>query len=186
MLGNQGDARWQSPSELPQWATFPIAPMPSMRWRSCTRAAFGPNRSESCIPGGEPQVEVPALPPGDRAGEGAGVGSVAGGAIGGLLGVALATSIIPGVGPVIAGGMLVAAVEAALAGATGAASSTPCRDDDPGRRSSASPRGVSVRSHPGNRSSRGAYDEALAILKRAEEWRERPHAHPGDAPCLPR
>jgi hypothetical protein len=133
------------------------------------------------IPGGDPKMEVPCLDPGNRAEAGAGVGSVAGGALGGLLGAALATSIIPGAGPVIAGGMLVAAVAAALAGATGGGilgalvgMMIPEEEARHHHRAFQSGRTlVTVRAE-------GRYDEALAILRRAAEWEEKPHGHPGE------
>jgi hypothetical protein len=142
---------------------------------------FQPEQLGVLIPGGDPQMDVPALPPGDHAGAGAGIGSVAGGALGGLLGAALATSIIPGVGTVVAGGMLVAALEAALAGATGGGilgaligMMVPKEEAHHHHEAFRSGRTlVTVRAE-------GRYDEALAILERAAEWKEKPHAHPGE------
>lgn len=131
-------------------------------------------------PGGDDKIEVPTLATGDRAGVGAGVGAMAGGALGGLLGAALATSIIPGVGPVIAGGLLVGAVEVALAGATGggilgALVGMKIPEDEARHHHEAFHSGrtlVTVRAEE-------RYDEALAILQRAAEWEEKPHRPPG-------
>ena len=96
-------------------------------------------------------------------------------------GAALATSIIPGVGPVIAGGLLVGAVEAALAGATGggilgALIGMKIPEEEARHHHGAFHSGrtlVTVRAE-------GRYDEALAILQRAAEWEEKPRGHPGE------
>ena len=133
------------------------------------------------VPGGDANIEVPPLDPGDRAEAGAGVGALAGGALGGLLGAALATSVIPGIGPVIAGGLLVGAVEAALAGATGggiigALVGMRIPEEEARHHHGAFHSGrtlVTVRAE-------GRYDKALVIMQRAAEWEEKPHGHPGE------
>lgn len=61
-------------------------------------------------------IEPPAPVPGTKAEEGAAAGAVAGAAVGGLLGAALATAAIPGVGLVIAGGLMAGALGGAVTG----------------------------------------------------------------------
>src|SRR4051794_36260301 len=68
------------------------------------------------IPEGRELGDPPKLDHRTRAGERARAGAAAGGAIGGLVGAALATAVIPGVGPFIAGGLLVGAAIAGVAG----------------------------------------------------------------------
>src|SRR5438552_2308949 len=60
------------------------------------------------IPDAGPVVEPPAVEPGTWAEEGAAVGAVTGGALGSLLGVTLTGLALPGVGAVLAGGLLAA------------------------------------------------------------------------------
>lgn len=63
------------------------------------------------MPEGDPVVEPPPIPHGTKAGE----GLAAGATIGGLVGAAVA-SFIPGVGPVLAGGLLAATLTGAAGG----------------------------------------------------------------------
>jgi hypothetical protein len=80
---------------------------------------FAPEQIGFLVPEGSTEVEVPPLDPGNKAEEGAGVGAAAGGVLGGLVGAALASTVIPGIGPVIAGGLLLGALGGALVGVTG-------------------------------------------------------------------
>lgn len=64
-------------------------------------------------------VEPPPPLPGTKTEEGAATGAVAGAAVGGLLGAALATAAIPGVGIVIAGGLMAGAIGGAVTGLAG-------------------------------------------------------------------
>src|SRR5690242_19367167 len=66
-----------------------------------------------------PAVEPPPIETKTKAGEGAAAGAVGGGVLGGLLGAALATVVLPGVGPVLAGGLLIAVLEGVAGGAAG-------------------------------------------------------------------
>jgi hypothetical protein len=82
-------------------------------------AGFAPEQVGLMVLDPGPVVEPPPIHTRTKAGEGAAAGAVRGGVFGGLLGAALATVILPGVGPVLAGGLLVAALEGVAAGAAG-------------------------------------------------------------------
>jgi hypothetical protein len=59
------------------------------------------------VPDAAGGVEPPPPLVGTKAEEGAATGAVAGAAVGGLVGAALATALLPGVGLVLAGGLMV-------------------------------------------------------------------------------
>jgi hypothetical protein len=124
-------------------------------------------------------IETPSLPPGTKAEEGAAAGAAVGAAFGGLLGAALATAFIPGVGPVLAGGLLAGAIGGTLTGLAGGSILGALiglripeeqarhyeREFHSGRTL------VTVRAG-------GRYEEAVTILRRAEEARAtQGHSH---------
>jgi hypothetical protein len=141
-------------------------------------SGFTPDQIGFVIPGGSSKVEVPPLDPGTKAGEGAATGAAAGVALGGLLGAALATVVIPGVGPVIASGLLIAVLGGAAAGAAGGGIlgaliglNIPEEEARRYEREFHSGRTlVTVRAD-------GRYDEAVAILRHAAERPEPRAAH---------
>lgn len=71
------------------------------------------------VPDAATEIEPPPPLPGTKAEEGAATGAVAGAAVGGLVGAALATVAIPGVGIVIAGGLMAGALGGAVTGLAG-------------------------------------------------------------------
>ncbi len=120
-----------------------------------------------------PVVEPPAVETKTKAGEGAAAGAVSGGVLGGLLGAAVATVVLPGVGPVLAGGLLIAVLEGVAGGAAGGGVlgallglSIP---EDKARH-------VERHFHSGRTvvtvRAEGRYDEAAAILERVEQMPE--------------
>lgn len=145
-------------------------------------SGFQPEQIGFLIPGEDEKIEPhPNQEPGSRAEAGAEVGAVVGGTLGGLVGAALATCIIPGVGPVIAGGLLVGAVEAALAGvAEGGILGALIGMRIPEEKA----RQCHAEFHSGRTlvtvQAEGRYDEAVAILQRAAEWEEKRRKHPGE------
>lgn len=76
---------------------------------------LGPDRSEAPPP--EERSGLPNDPLGTRWEEGAGIGAAAGATAGAGLGLAVAAGLLPPLGPVIAGGTLVALLASAGAGA---------------------------------------------------------------------
>jgi hypothetical protein len=136
-------------------------------------AGFGPEQVGVMVLDPGPVVEPPPLHTKTKAGEGAAAGAVRGGVLGGLLGAALATVILPGVGPVLASGLLVAALEGVAAGAAGGGSlgallglSIPEDEARHYERHFHSGRTVvTVRAE-------GRYDEAAAILERVRQTPE--------------
>ncbi len=143
-------------------------------------AGFSLEQIGFVTPEGGPVIERPDLETGARAGEGAAKGAVVGGALGGLVGAALASVVIPGVGPVLAGGLLAAVIGGAVTGLAGGGlvgalvglhipeehAHHYVKEFHSGRTL------VTVRADE-------RYDEALAILKRASEAPEQVELHPG-------
>ncbi len=134
---------------------------------------FAPEQIGFLVPEGSTKVEVPTLDRGNRAEEAAGVGAAAGGVLGGLVGAALASSVIPGIGPVIAGGLLLGALGGSLVGLTGGTllgalvgMGIPEEEARHHEREFHSGRTI-VTVRAGDR-----YDEAAAILNRALEMPE--------------
>jgi hypothetical protein len=131
-------------------------------------------------------VDPPHLDHPSRTGEGAAAGAAAGGTLGGLVGAALATAFIPGIGPVLAGGMLAGGVAGAAMGLAGGGvlgallgMSVPEEEARVYEDAFHSGRTI-VTVRAGRR-----YDEAVAILRRAAEAPEQEiHAHPGRAHVL--
>jgi hypothetical protein len=126
-------------------------------------------------------VDPPHLDHPSRTGEGAAAGAAAGGTLGGLVGAALATAFIPGIGPVLAGGMLAGGVAGAALGLAGGGMlgallglSVPEEEARVYEQAFHSGRTI-VAVQAGER-----YAEAVAILRRAEEAPEQEiHTHPG-------
>ena len=100
-------------------AVFPDRTHAEVALEELRASGFPPEQIGFLVPDGSAGVEVPPLDPGNKAEEGAGVGAAAGGLLGGIVGAALATAVIPGVGPVIAGGLLLGALGGVAVGATG-------------------------------------------------------------------
>jgi hypothetical protein len=133
------------------------------------------------MPEERPLVDPPHVDHPSRTPEGAAAGAAAGGTLGGLVGAALATAFIPGVGPVLAGGVLAAGVAGAAFGLAGGGllgallgMSVPEEDARVYEEAFHSGRTI-VTVHAGDR-----HDEAVAILRRAESAPEQEiHAHPG-------
>jgi hypothetical protein len=133
------------------------------------RNGFGSEQIGVVIPDAGP-VEAPPLDPGTKAVKGLEVGAAAGIALGGLLGAALCTAILPGVGPVLAAGLLAGVLGGAGAGAAGGGilgaligMNVPEEEARHYEREFHSGRTlVTVRAE-------GRYDEAAAILRRAQE-----------------
>jgi hypothetical protein len=132
------------------------------------------------MPEERPLVDPPHLEHPSRTGEGAAAGAAAGGTLGGLMGAALATAFIPGIGPVLVGGMLAGGVAGAAlglagGGVLGALLGMSVPDEKARVYEQAFHSGrtiVTVRAD-------GRYDEAAAILHRAEEAPEQEiHTHP--------
>jgi len=124
-------------------------------------------------------IEAPPLPPGSKAEEGAAAGAAAGAAFGGLLGIALATAFIPGVGPVIAGGLLAGAIGGAVTGLAGGGILGALIGL---RIPEEKARHFEREFHSGRTlvtvQAGGRYEEAEAILRRAEEARTtQGHSH---------
>lgn len=115
-------------------------------------------------------IEPPSPLPGTKAEEGAATGAVAGATVGGLVGAALATAAIPGVGLVIAGGLMAGALGGAVTGLAsggivGALVGLSIPEDDAHHYQHAFHSGrtlVTVRAD-------GRYEEAVAILRAAAE-----------------
>jgi hypothetical protein len=135
-------------------------------------SGFAPEQIGFVVPE-DGALEVPPLDPGNKAEEGAGVGAAAGGVVGGLVGAALASAAIPGVGPVIAGGLLLGALGGAAVGVTGGGLfgalvglGLPEEEARHHERQFHSGRTL-VTVRVGER-----YDEAVAILERAAEMPE--------------
>jgi hypothetical protein len=84
-----------------------------------TQAGFSLDDIGFVMPEGDPVVEPPLMPKTSKAGDGALAGGFAVGSLGAVAGVALAAGAIPGVGPVLAGGVLIGLLEGALTGAVG-------------------------------------------------------------------
>src|SRR5579884_4141455 len=82
------------------------------------QAGFREDQLGLAVRGGE-AVEPPPLDPGTKEGEGAVLGAVAGGTVGGLVGAALAVVVIPGIGLVVAGGLLAGLLGGLATGAVG-------------------------------------------------------------------
>jgi hypothetical protein len=115
-------------------------------------------------------VEPPSPVPGTKAEEGAAAGAVAGATVGGLVGAALATAAIPGVGLVIAGGLMAGVLGGAVTGLAsggivGALIGLNIPEDDARHYERAFHSGrtlVTVRAD-------GRYEEAVAVLRAAAE-----------------
>jgi hypothetical protein len=121
-------------------------------------------------------VEAPPADPGMKTGEVAAVGIGVGVTLGAVLGAVLSNIILPGIGPVVVGGLLAAtlggaAVGAASGGVVGAlvGMSVPEEEARHYEREFHSGRTLlTVRADD-------RYEEAVAILRRAEQWEpERP------------
>jgi hypothetical protein len=126
-------------------------------------------------------VDPPPLDRPSRTVDGAAVGAVAGGTLGGLVGAALATAFIPGIGPLLALGILAGGVAGATLGLAGGGvlgavlgMSVPEEEAPVYEQAFHSGRTiVTVQAGP-------RYDEAVAILGRAEGAPEQEiHTHPG-------
>jgi hypothetical protein len=143
------------------------------------RNGFGADQIGFLVSDATRGVEPPTVDPGTKAGEGATVGTVAGVTLGALLGAALATVALPGVGLVIAGGLLAGVFGGAVLGGTGGSIlgaliglEIPEEEARHYEREFHSGRTlVTVRAD-------GRYEEAIAILRRAQEH-EPPNAAPG-------
>jgi hypothetical protein len=128
-------------------------------------------------PAGETSLEPPPPPHATKAEEGAATGAVAGAAVGGLVGAALATATIPGIGAVIAGGLMVGALGGALTGLAsggivGALVGLSIPEDDAQHYAREFHSGrtlVTVKAD-------GRYEEAVALLRDAAE--KPPSSHP--------
>lgn len=115
-------------------------------------------------------IEPPPAIPGTKAEEGAAAGAVAGATVGGLVGAALASVTIPGVGLVIAGGLMAGALGGAVTGLAsggivGALVGLSIPESDARHYERAFHSGrtlVTVRAD-------GRYEEAVAILREAAE-----------------
>jgi hypothetical protein len=83
------------------------------------RHGFRDDQIGFLVPDAAKGIEPPPSLPGTKTEEGAATGAVAGATVGGLLGAALATAAIPGVGVVIAGGLMAGALSGAVAGLAG-------------------------------------------------------------------
>jgi hypothetical protein len=125
-------------------------------------------------------VEPPPTDPGTEAGQTAAVGVGVGVALGAVLGAVLSNVVLPGIGPVIVGGLLAAtlggaAVGAASGGVVGAlvGMSVPVEEA----------RHYESQFHSGRTlltvRTDDRYEDAVAVLRRAEQWEPETPAHGG-------
>jgi hypothetical protein len=145
------------------------------------RNGFSVEQIGFVMPEETPLVEAPHLEHPSRTPEGAAAGAAAGGTLGGLLGAALATAFIPGIGPVLAGGVLAGGVAGATLGLAGggllgALLGMSVKEEEARVYEQAFHSGRTIVTvQAGER-----YDEAVAILRRAAAAPEQEiHTHPG-------
>ena len=125
---------------------------------------------------GDPEkMEAPFVESGTQAGKGAAVGATVGGFLGAALGVAAV--VLPVAGPVIVGGLLVGALGGAAAGAaSGGVLGALIGLDIPEEEA----RHCEQQFHSGRClvtvQAGDRYEEAVAILRRVAERKDRPHA----------
>jgi hypothetical protein len=135
-------------------------------------SGFGADQIGFVVPDAAAEdVEPPPADPGTKTGEVAAVGVGVGVALGAVLGAALSNVILPGIGPVIVGGLLAAtlggaAVGAASGGVGGALVGMSVPEEEARHYESQFHSGrtlLTVRTDD-------RYEEAVAILRRAEQW----------------
>jgi hypothetical protein len=134
------------------------------------RSGFSLDQIGFVMPEERPLVDPPHLDHPSRTGEGAAAGAAAGGTLGSLVGAALATVVLPGIGPIVAGGLMAGGIAGAALGMAGGGvlgallgMSVPEEEAHVYEQAFHSGRTiVTVQAGP-------RYDEAVAILRRAAE-----------------
>jgi hypothetical protein len=135
------------------------------------QAGFGADQIGFMASDASANDESPPADPGTEAGGTSAAGVGVGVTLGAVIGAALSNFVLPGVGPVIVGGLLAAtlggaAVGAASGGVIGALVGMSVPEDEARHYESQFHSGrtlVTVRADD-------RYDEAVAVLRRAEEW----------------
>jgi hypothetical protein len=144
------------------------------------QAGFTADQIGFVAPDSTAGVELPPTDPGTEAGQTAVVGVGVGVALGAVLGAVLSNVVLPGIGPVIVGGILAAtlggaAVGAASGGVVGALVGMSVPEEEARHYESQFHSGrtlLTVRTDD-------RYEEAVAILRRAEQWEPETPAHGG-------
>ena len=137
-------------------------------------AGFSSDQIGCLTPDAAAKTETP-LGRGTMVGEGASVGAVAGVTAGVLLGVVLSNFVLPGVGPVLVGGLLAGALGAAAGAAGGGVLGALIGMNIPEEEA----RLYEQHFHSGRTlvtvRADGRYEEAVALLRQAEEWEPEHH-----------
>ncbi|HBI43973.1 MAG TPA: hypothetical protein DDY78_14145 [Planctomycetales bacterium] len=140
-------------------------------------SGFGADQIGFVVPDAAAEdVEPPPADPGTKTGEVAAVGVGVGVALGAILGAVLSNVILPGIGPVVVGGLLAAtlggaAVGAASGGVVGALVGMSVPEEEARHYEREFHSGCTLLTVRAD----DRYEEAVAVLRRAEQWEpERP------------
>jgi len=141
------------------------------------QSGFGADQIGFVVPDAAAEdVEPPPADPGTKTGEVAAVGVGVGVALGAILGAVLSNVILPGIGPVVVGGLLAAtlggaAVGAASGGVVGALVGMSVPEEEARHYEREFHSGCTLLTVRAD----DRYEEAVAVLRRAEQWEpERP------------
>ena len=139
------------------------------------RSGFAEEQIGFIVPDAPKGTEGASVEHGTRVREGAAVGTVAGVTAGALVGAVLSNLVLPGVGPVLVGGLLAGALGAAAGAAGGVVLGALIGLNIPEEEA----RNYEREFHSGRPlvtvRADGRYEEAVAVLRRAEEWEPEHH-----------